>query len=78
VWATGLAGPNGTADLVGYAWTGAVADRYWMALDPSPVSPPPGLRGQFAEGQAAPFPAGQALCAPSSPTRPPDAQPPGA
>ena len=78
VWATGLAGPNGTADLVGYAWTGAVADRYWMALDPSPVSPPPGLRGQFAEGQAGPFPAGQAPCAPSPRTLPPDAPPPGA
>ena len=78
VWATGLAGRDGRADLVGYAWTGAVADRYWMALDPSPVSPPPGLRGQFAEGQAAPFPAGQAPCAPSSPTRPPDAPPPDA
>jgi hypothetical protein len=32
VWATGLAGPDGTADLTGYAWTGAVADRYWMTL----------------------------------------------
>lgn len=28
VWATGLAGPDGSADLVGYAWTGSVADRY--------------------------------------------------
>jgi hypothetical protein len=65
VWATGLAGPNGTADLVGYAWSGAVADRYWLVLDPSPVSPPPGLSGPFAEGRAAPFPAGQAPCAPS-------------
>jgi hypothetical protein len=63
VWATGLTGANGTADLVGYAWTGAVADRYWLALNPSPVNPPPGLHGQFAEGRAAPFPAGQAPCA---------------
>ena len=66
VWATGLAGANGTAYLVGYAWTGAVADRYWLVLDPSPVNPPPGLRGQFAEGGAAPFPAAQAPCVPSS------------
>jgi hypothetical protein len=66
VWATGLAGPDGTADLVGYAWTGAVADRYWMALDPAPVSPAPGLHGQFAEGRAAPFAAGQAPCAAST------------
>ena len=65
VWATGLAGPQGTADLVGYAWTGAVADIYWLALDPLPVQRPPGLYGQFAEGRAAPFPSGQAPCAPS-------------
>ena len=63
VWATGLTGADGTADLAGYAWTGAVADRYWMALDPSPLSRPPGLHGQFAQGQAAPFPAGQVPCA---------------
>jgi hypothetical protein len=63
VWATGLAGADGTADLTGYAWTGSVADRYWMALDPSPGSSPPGLHGQFAAGRAAPFPAGQAPCA---------------
>ena len=66
VWATGLAAPNGTADLVGYAWTGAVAGWYWMALDPSPVTSAPGLHGQFAQGRAVPFPAGQAPCAPSS------------
>ena len=65
VWATGLAGANGTADLVGYAWTGAVADRYWLVLNPSPVNPPPGLRGRFGEGGAASFPAGQAPCVPS-------------
>jgi hypothetical protein len=65
VWATGLAGADGTAELAGYPWTGAVADRYWLALAPSPASPPPGLRGQFALGKAAPFPAGQAPCAPS-------------
>ena len=63
VWATGLTGADGTADLAGYAWTGAVADRYWMALDPSPASRPPGLHGQFAQGRAAPFPAGHAPCA---------------
>jgi len=65
VWATGLAGADGTAELAGQPWTGAVADRYWLALAPSPASPPPGLRGQFALGKAAPFPAGQAPCAPS-------------
>ena len=65
VWATGLADPHGAADLVGYAWTGAVADVYWLALDPSPSQRPPGLRGQFAQGRAAPFPAGHAPCAPS-------------
>jgi hypothetical protein len=57
-----LAAPGGvadTADLVGYAWTGAVADRYWMTLDPAPGQPP-GLHGQFAQGRAASFPAGQA------------------
>ncbi len=63
VWATGLARADGSADLVGYAWTGAVADRYWMVLDPSPVGPAPGLHGHFAQGMAAPFPAGQAPCA---------------
>jgi len=66
VWATGLASANGRAELVGYAWSGAVADRYWLVLDPSQVNPPPGLRGQFAEGRAAPFPAGQAPCVPSA------------
>jgi hypothetical protein len=63
VWATGLAGPDGTADLTGYAWTGRAAIRYWMALTPTPVTPAPGLRGQFAQGRAAPFPADQAPCA---------------
>jgi hypothetical protein len=52
-------GVAGTADLVGYAWTGTVADRYWMTLDPAPGQPP-GLHGQFAQGRAASFPAGQA------------------
>jgi hypothetical protein len=65
VWATGVTSAAGVADLVGYAWTGAAADRYWLTLDPSPVNPPPGLRGQFGQGQVAPFPAGQAPCAPS-------------
>jgi hypothetical protein len=65
VWATGVTSAAGVADLVGYAWTGAAADRYWLTLDPSPVNPPPGLRGQFAQGQVASFPAGQAPCAPS-------------
>ena len=63
VWATGLARADGTADLVGYAWTGALADRYWMVLDPSPVDPAPGLHGHFAQGTATPFGAGQAPCA---------------
>ena len=62
VWATGLAGPDGTASLTGYAWTGAVQDRYWMTLDPAP-GPPRGLHGQFAQGRAAPFAAGQGPCA---------------
>jgi len=62
VWASGLTGANGTADLVGYAWTGAVADSYWLVLDPQEVTPPPGLHGQFAAGRAAPYPAGQAPC----------------
>jgi hypothetical protein len=63
VWASGLTSANGTADLTGYAWTGAVADSYWLVLDPSPVSRPPGLHGQFAAGRAAPYPAGQSPCA---------------
>ena len=63
VWATGLARADGTADLVGYAWTGAVADRYWMSLDPSPAGPAPGLHGHFAQGTATSFRAGQAPCA---------------
>jgi hypothetical protein len=62
VWASGLTGANGTADLVGYAWTGAVTDSYWLVLDPSSVSDPPGLHGQFAAGRAAPYPAGQDPC----------------
>jgi hypothetical protein len=64
VWATGLTNAGGAADLVGYPWTGAVADWYWLALDPSPASRtnPPGLHGQFAEGQAAPYPAGRYPC----------------
>jgi len=63
VWATGL---DGTADLAGYTWTGAVADTYWLTLDPSPAGAPPGLHGRFGQGQAAPFPAGQAPCATAS------------
>ncbi len=65
VWATGLTDAAGTAELTGHPWTGAMADEYWLALTPSPVSPPPGLRGRFAQGTAAPFPAGQAPCGPS-------------
>jgi len=63
VWATGVTSAAGVADLVGYAWTGAATDRYWLTLDPSPINPPPGLRGQFAEGRLTPFPPGQAPCA---------------
>jgi hypothetical protein len=66
VWATGLARADGTADLTGYTWTGAVAHRYWMALDPSPADQAPGLHGQFAAGTATPFLAGQAPCGISS------------
>jgi hypothetical protein len=62
VWATGLARADGTADLTGYAWTGAVAHRYWMTLDPSPADQTPGLHGYFAAGTATPFRAGQAPC----------------
>jgi hypothetical protein len=62
VWAAGLAGADGKADLTGYAWTGAVTDRYWLILDPAPGHPP-GLHGQFAQGRAAPFPARQGACA---------------
>jgi len=60
-------GPNRAAARRGrpgyYAGTGAVADRYWLTLDPSPVNPPPGLRGRFAQGRLTPFPPGQAPCA---------------
>lgn len=63
VWATGFTNAAGTAELTGYAWVGAVRDVYWLALKPSPTHRPPGLRGMFAEGAAAPFPAGQAPCA---------------
>jgi hypothetical protein len=62
VWAIGLTGASGSADLVGYAWTGTVGDSYWLVLDPSPASRPPGLHGQFAEGRAAPYPPGQSPC----------------
>jgi hypothetical protein len=65
VWATGLTDAAGAAQLSGYAWTGAVADVYWLALSPSPVYASPGLHGRFAQGSAAPFPAGRAPCAPS-------------
>ena len=64
VWAAGLTDAAGTADLAGYAWTGAVADEYWLVLDPSSANRPPGLHGQFAEGRAEPYPAGQAPCPP--------------
>jgi len=63
VWAAGLARADGTADLTGYTWTAAVAHRYWMALDPSPPGPAPGLHGHFAAGTATPFRHGQAPCA---------------
>jgi hypothetical protein len=65
IWATGLTDAAGAARLRGYAWTGAVADEYWLALSPSPVYGSPGLRGRFARGSAAPFPAGKAPCASS-------------
>jgi hypothetical protein len=62
VWATGLARADGTADLTGYTWTAAVAHLYWMALDPAPAGPAPGLHGHFAAGTATPFRRGQAPC----------------
>jgi hypothetical protein len=67
VWAAGLTGANGTAALVGYPWTGAAADSFWLFLDPSSVNRPPGLRGQFAEGRAEPYPAGQPPCPSATP-----------
>ncbi|MDQ2811728.1 MAG: hypothetical protein M3Z75_07575 [Actinomycetota bacterium] len=63
-WATGVTDRTGAATLTGRAWTGTIADEYWLALEPSPVNPPPGLHGTFARGTATPFPAGQAPCAP--------------
>jgi hypothetical protein len=65
VWATGRTDAAGVAHLSGYAWTGAVADQYWLALTPSPLYGSPGLRGRFAQGSAAPYPAGQPSCGPS-------------
>ncbi len=62
--ATGVTSAAGSATLAGHPWTGALADEYWLALDPSPASRPPGLRGRFAQAAAAAFPAGQAPCAP--------------
>jgi hypothetical protein len=64
VWATGRTDAAGTADLAGHAWAGRITDEDWLALTPSPARPAPGLRGKFAQGKAAPFPAGQAPCAP--------------
>lgn len=64
VWATGLTNAAGAAQLSGYAWTGAVADQYWLALSPSPLYASPGLRGRFAQGSAEAFRAGQAPCSP--------------
>jgi hypothetical protein len=51
VWATVLTNAAGAAQLSGYAWTGAVADQYRLALAPSPVYASPGLRGRFAQGE---------------------------
>ena len=65
VWAAGETNAAGTAELTGHPWTGPVADAYWLALTPSPVSPAPGLRGAFPLGTATRFPAGHAPCAPS-------------
>jgi|GEM_PF-1175689 hypothetical protein len=62
-WATGLTGADGAAELAGHAWTGVATDMYWLALVPPLVSPPPGLRGRFAAGAAAPFQPGQEPCA---------------
>jgi hypothetical protein len=66
VWATGLARADGTAALTGYTWTGTVAHRYWMVLDPSSADQAPGLHWHFAAGTATPFRAGQAPCGISS------------
>ncbi len=69
-WATGRTDAAGTAELTGHPWTGALADEYWLALEPSPGGPPypggppPGLRGRFVQGTATSFPAGQAPCDP--------------
>lgn len=64
VWAAGVTNAAGTAELTGHPWTGPVTDAYWLTLTPSPVSPPPGLRGTFLQGMVTRFPAGQAPCAP--------------
>ena len=63
VWASGKAAADGTASLTGAAWTGAEADYYWLALDPSPTVAPPGLNGYFAAGSAQPYAVGEAPCA---------------
>jgi hypothetical protein len=65
-WAAGRTNAAGTAELAGHPWTGLVTDEYWLALDPSPLSPPPGLHGTFGVGLAGPFPAGRAPCDPGS------------
>jgi hypothetical protein len=62
VWATGLTDAAGAARLRGYAWTGAVTDQFWLALSPAPAYGSPGLRGKFAQGSAAPYPAGHPPC----------------
>jgi hypothetical protein len=62
VWATGVTDAAGAAELTGHAWTGLIADAYWLALSPSPDRPPPGLRGTFLQGMATRFPASQAPC----------------
>ena len=62
VWATGVTDAAGAAELTGHPWTGAVADVYWLALSPSPVSPPPGLRGPFLRGMVTQVPDGVPPC----------------
>ena len=52
----------GAAELTGHTWTGAVADVYWLALSPTPVSPPPGLRGPFLRGVVTQVPDGVPPC----------------
>ncbi len=64
-WAAGVTGADGTANLIGHAWTVSLRDEYWLYLSPSSFQGVAGrgLHGSFTTaGRFSAAPAGYTPC----------------